>query len=279
LIEAGPIVQLQISLSRVPWRIAPAWSILAGALAVAPARIEPSLALRVVAAVLVGDLVWGLLRRNAPAGSTARFPASRAPMAGLPYAQADAPLSRSVRALALSGVTWQGALAGLILALGGGLLLGLPAVALSVLALLISAVALTIVQRGDTPAICFALLDVVLPWTLGMVAAGWAVADSLSWQPLILACALGILQWGLLRAPLAKSGQGGKALAVGVVAVLVALVALRLPWAAAMSAVLLAPPIYWLSTVEQEGGTTAAFSARAGPWALVALFTAALSLR
>lgn len=279
MIEAGPLVQLQISLSRRPWRLAPAWSILAGALAVAPARIEPTLALRVVAAVLLGDLAWGLLRRYAPPDVTGQFHASRVQMVGLPYAQADAPLSQAVRVLASSGVTWQGALAGLILSLGGGLLLGLPALALSVLALLIAALAWPLARRGDTPAICFALLDVVLPWTLGMLAVGWADGDLLRSEPLIVACAFGVLQWGLLRAPVAKSGQHGKAPAIGVVAVLIVLIAVELPWATATVAVLLAAPVYWLGAAEFEDSLIRARSVRAGPWVLVALFVAALALR
>jgi hypothetical protein len=278
LIEAGPLVQLQISLSRIPWRIAPAWSVLAGALAVAPSEPEPALALRVVAALVLGDMTWGLLRRyKSPGGDINQ--AGEVQRVHLPYSQDYAPLSRGVGALALSGVRWQDALAGSLLALGGALLIGASAVVLSVLALFVTAAARPSMRRGETPAASFALLDVPLPWLLGMLAAGWTYVDFSRWQPLLVAIAFGVLEWSLLRVAIVGSVRRSVEVGFGVLVVLCVLVALGMPWATATVAVLLAPPMYWLSSSGSEHDSIAARSVRAGPWMLVALLIAARALR
>ncbi len=274
MIEAGPLVKLQISLSRVPWRIAPAWSVLAGALAVASPVSEPALALRVVAAMVLGDMAWGLLRRSGIPGIIISR-AGQPQRVELPYSQDHAPLSCGVRTLMLNGMTWQAALAGLIFTLGGSLLIGLPAVALSAVALLVTVLTWPLTRRNVTPAISMALLDVLFPWILGMFAAGWTYANSLSLHPLVVAFGFTVLQWGMLRAATVQTGRRRTAIGVGALAVLVALIALRMSWAAAVVAVFLAPPVYWLYDLERDPAS----SARAGPWALVALFVAASALR
>lgn len=278
MIEAGPLVRLRISLSRVPWRIAPTWSVLAGALAVASPVFGPALALRVVAAVVLGDMAWGLLRRYGPP-EVIVSQTSPAQRVELPYAQDDAPLSQGIRALTLNGMTWQGVVAGLVFALGGGLLLGLPAVALSVLALLVTLLAWPPMRRGGTAAASMALLDVLLPWMLGMYAAQWPHVDSVRLEPLVVALAFTVLQWGLLRAATVRPVRQGMAVGVGILTVLVSLIALRLPWAAAVVAVFLTPPVYWLNEAERETSSIGAYLVRVGPWTLVALFAAAMALR
>lgn len=291
MIEAGPLVQLQISLSRVPWRLAPAWSVLAGAFAADAAFDNPALWLRVVAAVVLGDLAWGVLRRYVQHPPASRQHAGT-PVVVLPYAQPDAPLGSFVHALSLDGTDWRGALAGVIFALGGALLLGLPALALSLAAVVVTVVAWALTRRGDVPAACFALLDVFLPFVLGLLAAGWletgASVASLSWQPLLVAAAFAVLQWGALRS---TARVGASSFACGVLVVLVVLIGLRMPWAAAMAAVLLAPPLYWLSrnygVAAGVWGTpapgtqahSAASSTWAAPWLMLALFIAALAVR
>jgi hypothetical protein len=277
LTEAGPLVQLQISLSRVPLRIAPAWSALAGALAVAPALGDPAVWLRIVAAVVLADLAWGVLRQYAQArpeteGQGAVF------VLPLPYAQPAAPMSRLLGSLTYGGATWHGAVAGVVLTLGGGLLLGWPAVGLSLIAILLTALAGPLARRGDAPAAPFALLDVLLPWTLGMFAAGWASGNGLTWPPLVVAAALTLLQWGAARAT--ASGHGAtRALPFGALAVVVALVALQMPGAAALSAALMVPPLWWLARGDSAAAFGHARTGWAGPWLMLTLFVAALALR
>ena len=145
--EAGPLVQLRISLSRVPLRIAPAWSVLAGALAVASIPGDPGLWLKVVAALILGDLAWGVLRQYAQAHDAAAE-AGAAPALPLPYSQPDAPLSRLLGGLTSGGATWHGAIAGMVLVLGGGLLLGWQALALSLAAIVVTALAGSLAAGG-----------------------------------------------------------------------------------------------------------------------------------
>ncbi len=284
--EAGPLVQLQISLSRVPWRLAPAWSVLAGAFAAGKPLDDPAWWLRVVAALVLGDLAWGVLRRYV-AASPDRRPTPGRLGAVLPYAQPDSPVSAAVRELSLEGTDWHGALAGIILVLGGALLLGVPAFVLSFVAILVTIVAWALARRGDMPAACFALLDVFLPFALGLVAAGWGASSVPAWQPLLVGVAFTILQWGALRsAAPSASRRPWLGLALGSLAVLAALVGLAMPWAAAIAAVLLVPPLYWLGKPRSGPGSNLgtraqvlASSAWAAPWLMLALFVAALALR
>lgn len=269
--EAGPLVQLQISLSRVPWRIAPAWSVLAGALAVGTPLNDPALWLRVVAAIVLGDLAWGVLRRYVPLRGAGPG-ADDGLTAFLPYAQPDAPVSHLIRELALEGANSHGAFAGIVLVLGGALLLGLPAFALSVVAIIVTVVAWSIARRGDLPAAGFALLDVFLPFTLGLLAAGWFAQRPLAWQPLLVAAAFTALHWGALRAAGRGDGKLTFNLGLGALAVIAALVGLGMPWAAAVAGVLLAPALYWL-------GRPRATADWPAPWSMLALFVAALALR
>lgn len=273
--EVGPLVHLQISLTRTPWRITPAWSVLGGAIAVARATPDSAQVLRIAVAVLLGDLAWGLLRSYAPP-DTSQAQATRGRTVGLPYVQSDSPLSRAIHALASGGLAWQGVLAGLFLALAGGFLLGLPAIGLSVIALLIAAIAWPLTRQGDRPAFSHALLDVLLPWTLGMFAAGW---DLENWRPLFVAGALTILQWAMIRASVHDSLRRDRRLALGVTGLLVILVALQLPWAAATVAVFLTPPLFWLGTAARGEGLIDERLEHAGPWTLVVFFVAAFALR
>lgn len=234
--------------------------------------------MRVVAAVVLGDMAWGLLRRSGSSGAIIAH-AGQMQRVNLPYSQEDAPLSRSFRALTLNGMTWQGVLAGLGFALGGGLLIGIPAVVLSVLAGLLTVMAWASTRRGGTSAAYAALLDVLLPWLLGMAAVGWAHTDFPRWQPFVVALGFTVLQWGMLCAVAYPTRGQTAALRTGVLAVFCELVALRMPWAAAVVAVLLAPLVYWFGDVEREDNLLPLRLTRAGPWVLVALFVSALALR
>lgn len=279
MIEAGPLVRLHVSLSRAPWRIAPAWAVLAGALAVGSPDPQPALALRVAAAVVLGDIAWGLLRRSEATGAVIAD-AAQMRRAELPYSKDDAPLSRALRALALNGVTWHGLLASFIFLLGGGFLIGLPALTLSMVAVLIGIVSRSSTRRGVAPALSMALLDVLLPWLLGMFAVGWRLGDVVSrWPPLLVALGFTILQWSTVQAAASRTGRRSLAVGTGIAAVLGILFALHMPWTAAAVAVLLAPVVNWFHDAEREDASVSVCSARAGPWALISLFVAALSLR
>jgi hypothetical protein len=158
-------------------------------------------------------------------------------------------------------------------------LLGWPALALSIAAIALTALAGPYARRGDLPAGAFAALDVLLPWTLGMLAAGWPGGEQVAWSPIAVAVAITALQWGVLRA--ATEGRRGApvALTAGALALVAALAALRMPAAAALAAVLMAPPLYWLTESRRDAEGPRPRIAWAGPWLMLTLFVAALALR
>ena len=65
-VEAGPLMQLHLAPSRMLWRIGPAWAVVAGAVAAGVALGDAVSLLRLAAAVILADLIWGILRRIIP---------------------------------------------------------------------------------------------------------------------------------------------------------------------------------------------------------------------
>lgn len=264
-IVAGPLVRVQLSFSRTLWRIGPAWSVLAGALAFGWTPADAGAILRLGAAIALGDLAWGSLRPFLP-GLTGKEPSASGQAPTLPYAMPDAPLARLLSGPAAStglpvDAAWQPLAAGLALTLALSLLIGPGALALSLGALLLTALAwLWLMKRGDCPAFILALLDVASPWLLGMSLLGSPVFVAHGWvAPFALLGAFSLLQWGILRA-----GQGNIVATAGVwlgqLAVLATLVALKQAWASALVAAALAAPSWWLLRRDRAG------LGRALPW-------------
>ncbi len=273
--EAGPLVQLQISVTRTAWRLAPAWAVLAGAVAVMRLPLGPTDGLRMAGAVVLGDLVWGMLRRGTEvhAASTG---IARAPDA--PYGQPAAPLSRLVQTLGTADVSWQSAVAGVALALGGGFLFGWAGLLLSLAALTCILVGWSIASQGRMPAACHAALDVLLPWVLGIVAADGLGGGAAPWEAMVIGAAFALLQWGYLRTTQGAIAGSPLPLVLGMGCVISVLVALGWPRAAALVAVLFAPVAYWFAGAasDESGGRRAAWAA---PALYLALFVAAFALR
>lgn len=278
--QAGPLVQLHISVTRSAWRLAPAWSVAAGAVAALHLPASAMDGMRVVGAVILGDLVWGMLRRASLVHEAARVEVGRRPTA--PYGQPAAPLSRLVQVLGAADVSWQGAAAGVVLALGGGLLFGWPGLLLSLAALVCAIIGWSVSSqgagRGRAPAACHAVLDVLLPWLLGIVAAGRLSDAAIPWEAVVIGAALTVLQWGFLRTTGASGTGGALPLFVGMGGVLAVHVGLGWPGAAAVTSVLFAPVAYLYA-----GGRTGTPVDRRAAWAApalyLALFVAAYALR
>ncbi|OQA41695.1 MAG: hypothetical protein BWY52_02492 [Chloroflexi bacterium ADurb.Bin325] len=299
---------MRLVVSRAVFRLGPGWSVVAGAVAVGALELDAAGLLRVLTAAVLADLVWGAIRQVIPIvpldASLATSAAAAAPAAGiLPYAQPDAPLARWLAALtpvhpldlvtigeqaaparAVRGLTgaWQGVLLVGGLALILSMLLGWPAVALTLIALATIWTAAATARRGELPALAHALLDVGWPWLLGMSLAAGALLDTEGalWAAarpgLLLAAAFTVLQWGMYR------GRGGAqprqaatpALAwLGQLVVLIVLIGLRSPWAVACVAALLAAPSFWLARARPDiwAGVT--------PWWWAASFVAAFAVR
>jgi hypothetical protein len=300
---------MRLAVSRAVFRLGPAWSVVAGAVAVGALRPDAAALLRVLTAAVLADVAWGAIRQVipiVPVGSSMPVPPAQvAPVAGpLPYAQPDAPLARWLAALTpahsldmvLIGEqgtptamtlsqpgAWQGVLVISGLALILSVLLGWPAVVLTVVAVVTIWAAAAIARRGELPALAHSLLDVGWPWLLGVSLAAGGLADveregiGLSAPPgILLAAAFTTLQWGIYRvrhAALLDPGKTPFLAWFGQLAVVGVLVGLRLPWAVACVAALLAAPSFWLARV-RPGAWSGAL-----PWWWAASLVAAIAAR
>lgn len=273
-VEAGSLVQLRIAPGRMICRIGPAWAVLAGAVAVGVPLSAADVLLRLAAAVVLADLLWGVLRRvipdrPSPDGTTVR----RLP--SVPYGHPDAPLTRFLQAVGTgeqaAAVPWLGWVSGLVFALALSLLLGVYALALTFLAVAVMLLARALALRGSRPALCLALLDVALPGLLGAMLV-WPKAGAGPWLGLALAFTL--LQWGWHRARL-SAGLRPVGVWVGQVAVLAMLILLQQPAACVVCALLFAPPMWWLARRLEVGVALL----RGLPWWWAALLLTAWVVR
>jgi hypothetical protein len=278
--ETGPLVHLHFAPSRLLWRIGPAWAVVAGAVAAgAPLGNAVSL-LRLAAAVILADLVWGILRRIIPEAPGTEGTASlQAP--SLPYGRSDAPLARVMQTVAsgqhASTAPWLGWLGGLALTVVLSLLLGAPMLLISAAAVGLIFLTRALFRHWACPSFCLALLDVGFPWALGAALVWPDVAgETQGWflQMGMVAAAFTVLQWGLYRARF-SAGRRLAALYFGHVMLLGTLVLLRQPWAVAVAALLLAPPTWWLA----RRGEAEVALARALPWWWASMLAVAAIVR
>jgi hypothetical protein len=261
------------------WRIGPAWAVVAGATAAGLSLAASFSLLRLVAAIVLADLLWGTLRRIVP-DPTAWEGTESAAAPSLPYGRNDAPLARFMRMISsgqhASATPWLGWLSGLALTGVLSLLLGAPVLLLSALAVGLMLLALALFRRDRRPAMCLALLDVGLPWLVG-VALVWPTAgEAVFWlrQAGLLAAAFTALQWGIQRARL-SGGRRSLGLWSGQVLVLAVLVLLHQPGAGAVAALLLAPPAWWLA----RSGASEDALRRGLPWWWAAMLATAAIVR
>lgn len=255
----GPLIRLRLAPGQRLWRIGPAWSALAGALLAGASLPDRSALLRLAAALVLADLLWGVLRQHQADGVALR---RRASAVLLPYSQPAAPLAGLLAALATDdeGASWVGTLLGLALIAAVSSLIGFNALLLSAGAIAIQLGARAWARRMGGAALSAALLDVMLPWLLGA-----SLTGGVAWPVAALGAAFTLLQWGALR--------GGVWAWVGHGAVLAALAALQRPWALAVAVVLFAPPVGWLAAQRRDA------AARALPWWWGALMGVALTIR
>ena len=278
--ETGPLVHLHFAPSRMLWRIGPAWAVVAGAVAAGAPLGNAASLLRLATAVILADLVWGILRRIIPDSPGTEGTASlRAP--SLPYGRSDAPLARVMQTVAsgqhASTAPWLGWLGGLALTVVLSLLLGAPMLLISA-----AAVGLIFLTRALFRHWC---LPFLLPGASGCrVPVGFGGSAGLAdvagetqgWflQMGMVAAAFTVLQWGLYRARF-SAGRRLAALYFGHVMLLGALVLLRQPWAVAVAALLLAPPTWWLA----RRGEAEVALARALPWWWASMLAVAAIVR
>jgi hypothetical protein len=282
--SAGPIVQLRLSVIRSPWRISPAWSVIAGAIAGGAAYLDGSVLLRLLASVLLAELAWGSLWRIGAKG--AGEGTTQAGSTFLPYSTPGAPVSRLNAALVgrtpdgavQSG--WHDLALGLVLTIALSLLLGRITLVLSVAAVSVSLLAWLLARRGSVAALPLALLGVGLPWLLGAASESHDIADLSGLSPWILAFAAvyTVLQWGVLRAEATRERRL-RLLWCGQLLAVVASIGAGLPWLTILLAAVMLVPTLRLAGGRQSGVGTDELVRSSGGWWWAAMMISAFALR
>lgn len=280
---AGPLIGLGISVGSGVWRIGPAWAVFAGALASGAPLLGDAMPLRLVGAAILADSVWGVLWRLTAADDAE--PLSRASGGDrLPYFQPQSPAGRAFGMLhdIAPGASWRELMAALALTGVLSLLLGAPALALSALAYAVIMWAWILGRAEKQPAVCDALLNIGLPWLLGMLLTREASQLPSSVPPLLPGVMLGsaftALQWGARRTYL-SNGSRTFAVWFGQAAVVVVLAGLEQPWALVLVAALLLPPAMWLWRSRAMASGVEGVLCLSAPWWLAGMLISAVALR
>jgi hypothetical protein len=158
----------------------------------------------------------------------------------------------------------------LVLTVFLSVLLGVPALLLSgaVWGTILWAWLLT--QAGRQPAACDALLNVGLPWVLGLALAASHAHAVLPLAGLLPGIAFTILQWGARRVYL-SDGRSAAGVWIGFAAVLGVLIGQQQTVHVAVAAILLLPPAWWLWRASKTGARPDYALGMAGPWWLAAM--------
>jgi hypothetical protein len=238
--------------------------------------------LQIVGAVLLADTAWGVLWRltTSHLEAAAGEPISSAVA---PYFSTQSPAGRFLHTLkqVAAGASWHELVAALALVVALSLLLGPTSVVLSAFAGAVILWAWVLVQAGKQPAACDALLNVGLPWLLGVMLVHGPSAlahPTAGLAPLLMGLAFTALQWGARRAYL-SGGLRIWGAWLGQAVVLLALIALQQSWTLMTIAVIMLPPAWWLwhagNAVEDIDGALT----HSGPWWLAAMMLSAMALR
>ena len=280
---AGPLIGLRISLGPALWRIGPAWAVLAGALSGSISFLPHASPLQLVGAALLADSAWGVLwRLTALDEDPTPDPQTQAGL--LPFFQEQSPAGRALGTLrrVAAGASWVEVAAALALNTVLCLLLGLPALIITVMAGAMILWGWALTQAGKQPAACDALLNTGLPWLLGVVLVQPALTPvhlAAATPALVLGVAFTALQWGARRAYL-SDGKHMWGAWLGQGAVLLVLVGLREPWILAVVAALFVLPTWWLWRIsDREAISSGVALTRSSAWWLAAMLLATLALR
>ncbi len=260
------LIGLRVWLSGSPWRLRPAWAVLAGALVAGarPWRQEDAVVLLLI--VFLADALWGgvwnfLGGTVAPVGGGAGEEASYP----LPYTQPESPAARLFAWLrGPAGHAWRDGIIALAWAFFLAGLINPGAMALTGAVGGLSALTRGLPECHWLRRLAAGLVTLGLPWALGMHLFGpWGS------RGLLLAGAFTLLViWS--NGPVQRAGVG-----LAHLVIIALLVIWRLPLAAGGTGLLLWPPTLW-ATKGEPGSLLRRY---AGPWWLAALLLAAWSIR
>lgn len=250
--DTHSVLGLRVWLTRQPFRLAPAWAVLAGALASGGLRGRRDNVLLLVLAMVLADGLWSQLwalqvrqGRSASAGATPP----------LPYAAPEAPATRLWRWLASSMgseesaqpvAAWQSLLMAVLFAFGLAALLGPMALALTVAALL-AGLARYLLSGRWTGALAQAVFEIGLAWLLGHL-----LVAGLTWPmlPMLLAAGYVLLHAGALAL---CDRRGLWLVNLAQLIPLACLIAARQPLAAGALGITLLAPLAWQPWLRQSG--------------------------
>jgi hypothetical protein len=284
LAALGPLTDIHLSLRHHPWRLSPAWSVLAGAIAAGAPLMSGASLLRILAAIMLAELAWGAFFRlglvgpgAASGGIGRRF---------LPYTVPGAPAARlgaQLAGRAMDGSPrpgWYDVGAASVLALVLSLLLGTSALVLSAMALAFGLLSWMVAQRRAVPAFLLSVLGVGLPWMLGASLAygGESLGEPVNRLALLALAAFILLQWGITS--LAAGDHGGiRMIWSGQTAILLTAVLIQAPWLVAALAGLLLMPTLRLNGAGRRGFGRQAPLLDCMPWWWAAMLATAIALR
>ncbi len=278
---AEPLVGMRLWLARSPWRLGPAWSALAGALA-AGGIFSPRWDWgEAILLLFLVDPAWGslwavLAERRRDAGEAAAPGAAPA----LPYLRPGSPAARLLgwaeSDLSLAAA-WRLGLPSFVVATLAALALGREAVIAAALAYALCLVGwVTRRLQGQPSAWAQSVLMMGAPWGLG-----YALFASLGWLPLAWACAWTVWQRGAIGIA-RQEARAWWMLGVAQAAVLGILLFARRPLGAAAIAISCAPT-WWTRSLsassgdrETDAASSAAAPAQAWWWLAFLLSNAAL---
>lgn len=246
------VLGLRVWLARQPLRLAPAWAVLAGALASGGLRGRRDDGLVLVLAIVLADGLWGQLWALL-VGQTHAAAAGATPP--LPYAAPESPAARLWRWLASDAghdgtppaAGWRALLMAALLAFGLAALLGPAALALTAAAVLLMSLARYLPSRRWDGALAQASFEIGLAWLLGHL-----LVAGLTWPalPLLLAAGYVLLHAGAL----ALRGRRGLWLVnLAQLIPLACLIAGRQPLAAGVWGITLLAPLAWQPWLRQGG--------------------------
>jgi hypothetical protein len=260
------LIGLRVWLSGNPWRLRPAWAVLAGALAAGAVPWHQNDAVALLLIVFLADALWGGVW-NFLGGSVKLMGggAGEAVSYLFPYTQPISPAARLTSWMqgpagrawrdGVIALAWAFFLAGLITP-GAMILTGLVGV--------LSAVTRGLTESHWLRRLAGGLVTLGLPWVLGMHLFGPVGSH-------------GLLMAGAFTLFLVWSN--GSVLRAGIglthIVIIALLINWRLPLAAGAVGLLLWPPTLWAL----QGGSGSILRQRAGPWWLVALLLAAWAVR
>jgi hypothetical protein len=277
------VLKLRIWLAKYPLAMAPAWAVLAGALAAGRLHWRREDGLQLLGALLLADGLWGQLwallvpEEGSVAPETALPGGVAAPV---PYSSPQSPLSRFWRWLTFPGGSregvspvevWRAAVLALLSTVALAWLLGPIAMAMTALSLLDAVLARFLRATGPMRALVQAIFEIGLPWLLALRLfgeGGWHAG------PLAVASGFVLVQAGAQVLP-ARSGRW--LITLGQLAPLVWLLTADKPlMAGALAIVLLAPLAAqpWLVLDDERESYSRSFHRLTGPWWLAGMLLA-----